>query len=48
MKSKCNQMSKVFQSRGKFLSKGSALVYSCELLFLSVFINIFSDEHIHI
>lgn len=32
-----------FQSRGKLLSKGSALVYSCELLFLSVFINNFSD-----
>lgn len=32
-----------FRSRGKFLSKGSALVYSCDWLFLSVFINIFSD-----
>lgn len=32
-----------FQSRSKFLSNSSALVYLCELLFLSVFINIFSD-----
>lgn len=33
----------MFQIRGKYLSQGSALVYLCELLFLSVFIDIFTD-----